>query len=341
MSPETSEFPPPQATDASSWQIELQRAFRRPADLLAFLDLPADAMGAWPANAGDFPLRVPRPYAARMRRRDPRDPLLLQVFPRFAESVETPQGRADPVGDLASLKGVGLLHKYQGRALLITTGACAVHCRYCFRRHFPYADASASRNDWNDALQRIRADDTIEEVILSGGDPLSMSDDKLGRLVRALDGIPHLKRLRLHTRQPIVLPARVDDALLAWLTGTRLQTVVVLHANHANEFDPAVNAACGKLRAAGAMLLNQSVLLSGVNDSVEALADLSLALMNSGALPYYLHLMDPVQGASHFDVDERMAQGLMQALAARLPGYLVPRLAREVPGASAKQVVAW
>ena len=234
----------------------------------------------------------------------------------------------------------GLLTKYQGRALLVATGACAVHCRYCFRRHFPYADANPRADGWRAALAAIAADPTIDEVILSGGDPLSLSDTRLSELVAALAALPQLKRLRIHTRQPVVLPERVDAALLAWLAPLRLQKVVVLHVNHAQELDASVADACAKLRDAGATLLNQSVLLRGVNDSVDALAALSERLFALGVLPYYLHQLDRVQGAAHFEVNDRTALALHAALTARLPGYLVPRLVREVAGAPAKQPIA-
>jgi EF-P beta-lysylation protein EpmB len=244
----------------------------------------------------------------------------------------------DPVGDLAARAAPGLLHKYRGRALLAMTGACAVHCRYCFRRHFPYADESAVR-DPAPALEHIARDAGIHEVILSGGDPLTLSDRRLADLVRSLATIPHLRRLRVHTRLPVVLPTRVTDACLAALTQTRLPCVVVVHANHANEIDEAVGAAFANMRAAGITLLNQSVLLRGVNDDADALAHLSEALFEAGALPYYLHALDKVAGAAHFEVGESRALAVMDALRVRLPGYLVPRLVREQAGAPFKLLI--
>jgi len=214
-----------------------------------------------------------------------------------------------------------------------------VHCRYCFRRHFPYADETARADDWREALDYLRADSSINEVILSGGDPLTLSDERLGTLVEALQGIPHIRRLRLHTRQPVVLPSRVDDGLLGWLTACSLQKVMVLHMNHAREMDDSLREACTKLKGAGVQLLNQSVLLKGVNDSAAALAELSEALFSAGVMPYYLNLLDPVAGAAHFDVPEARAIGLVAELRARLPGYLVPKLVREVPGAPSKMPV--
>lgn len=303
-------------------------------------------LGLEPAQIGlrpatrDFPLRVPRAYVARMQRGNPHDPLLRQVLPLTEEDRLVPGYGIDPVGDVAARAGSGILHKYHGRALVITTGACAIHCRYCFRRHFPYSEAQERAADWGNVLDYLARDKSIEEVILSGGDPLALSDRRLARLVQGLDQISHLKRLRIHTRLPIVLPERVDPALLAWLSATRLQPVMVVHANHAQELDPAVHAALGRLRRQGLHLLNQSVLLRGVNDSVAALQALSAHLFDAGVLPYYLHLLDRVQGAAHFDVPLAEAQALLGELATRLPGYLLPRLVREQAGAAAKQLVS-
>ena len=286
-----------------------------------------------------FPLRVPRGYVARMRPRDPADPLLRQVLPLATEDTLTPGFGKDPVGDLAALASPGVLHKYHGRALVVTTGACAIHCRYCFRRHFPYADAQGRGADWTPVLDYLAQDESREEVILSGGDPLALSDSRLATLTRELDQIPHLQRLRIHTRLPIVLPERVDAGLLAWLTTTRLKPVMVLHANHAQELDDNVSAALARLSHSGVYLLNQSVLLRGVNDSVTSLRTLSERLFACGVLPYYLHLLDRVQGAAHFEVQEAQARSLLQELGGQLPGYLLPRLVREQAGAAAKRLV--
>jgi EF-P beta-lysylation protein EpmB len=327
--------PPP------AWQRELAAAFTRPAELLDFLGLPADTPALDPAALRDFPLKVPRGYAARMRKNDPDDPLFRQVWIKPEEALDAPGFRDDAVGDLAKLKAGGIIHKYAGRALLIATGACAVNCRYCFRRHFPYSEALASRDHWSEATRELAADRSIREVILSGGDPLALSDDKLAELAQALEFIPHVKRLRIHTRVPVVLPERVDDALLAWLGRGRLRKIVVIHANHANELDAAVAMALARLRAAGATLLNQSVLLRGVNDRADALIQLSERLSDCGVMPYYLHMLDPVRGASHFDVPEVEARALMRAASAALPGYLVPKLVRENAGAPSKTALAW
>jgi EF-P beta-lysylation protein EpmB len=241
------------------------------------------------------------------------------------------------VGDTAAAAATGVLRKYRGRALLITTGACAVHCRYCFRRHFPYSEQAASRDGWAAALDAIARDATIDEVILSGGDPLSLDTPKLAQLTAGLARIPHLKRMRIHTRLPIVLPERVDDALLGWIDAMPWPVAVVVHANHANEFDGTVDAAMRRLRGTGAALLNQAVLLRDVNDSVDALAALSERAYVAGVLPYYLHQLDRVQGAVHFEVADATALALHAGLSSRLSGYLVPRLVREVAGDSGKR----
>jgi EF-P beta-lysylation protein EpmB len=284
-------------------------------------------------------MRVPRAYARRMRRGDPADPLLRQVLPLAAEREQTPGFSSDPVGEHAARRGAGVLHKYRGRALLITTGACAVHCRYCFRRHFPYTEAHAADNEWEDAVKVIAGDTTLREVILSGGDPLTLTTNRLARLVHKLEAIPHVSRLRLHTRLPIVLPARVEDSLLELLARGRLKSVLVVHANHPNEIDDEVAAALARLAGAGIALFNQAVLLRGVNDDAAALTELSEVLFEAGVTPYYLHLLDRVQGAAHFEVDIDTARALHRQLRENLPGYLVPQLVQEVAGEPFKQPV--
>jgi EF-P beta-lysylation protein EpmB len=275
-----------------------------------------------------------------MKPGDPHDPLLRQVLPVAAEGETVAGFTIDPLGELGPRAGNGLLQKYRGRVLLVTTGACAVHCRYCFRRHFPYARENAAAGRWAAALGALRGAPDVIEVILSGGDPLSLADARLAELAAGLAAIPHVRRLRIHTRQPIVLPERIDADFAAWLTPLPVEKIVVVHCNHPNEIDDTVRAALQRLRDCGATLLNQSVLLRGVNDSVSALEKLSEALFSCGVLPYYLHLLDRVQGAAHFDVPIGEATALMRGLAARLPGYLVPRLAREEPGRPAKTVLA-
>lgn len=257
-----------------------------------------------------------------MRRNDPTDPLLLQVLPQAAEHDQVEGFTVDAVGDMAAKAGQGILHKYEGRALLIASGSCAVNCRYCFRRHFPYGEEIAAAAHWHEALAHVRGDPTIRELILSGGDPLALATHKLEELSRGLADLPHVIRLRIHSRLPVVLPERIDDEFCDWLARLPLQKVVVLHANHANEIDANVDLACARLRAAGATVLNQSVLLRGINDDADALAALSERLFAAGVLPYYLHQLDRVQGAAHFEVSDSRALALVDALRTQLPGYL-------------------
>ncbi|NZA26758.1 EF-P beta-lysylation protein EpmB [Luteimonas sp. SJ-92] len=319
------------------WQQAWREAVRDPRELLALLGLEGTVPAMSDAAAAQFPLRVPRGFVARMRRGDPHDPLLRQVLPLDEELHPVPGFDLDAVGDGAARAGRGVIRKYRGRALLVSTGSCAVHCRYCFRRHFPYAKETAAAAGWDEALAAIRADRSIEEVILSGGDPLSLATPKLAELTDALARVPHVSRLRLHTRLPVVLPERVDDDLAAWLAALPWPVAVVIHANHASEFDAGVDEALAALRRAGAVLLNQAVLLRGVNDSVEALAALGTRGFAAGVLPYYLHQLDRVAGAAHFEVPDRRALALHAALRERQSGFLVPRLVREVAGDASKR----
>ncbi|WP_043290460.1 EF-P beta-lysylation protein EpmB [Pseudoxanthomonas spadix] len=330
---------PPAPLQPGGWQQALRQAVREPAELLQLLGLESVALQVSSQAAAQFPLRVPRGFIARMRHGDAHDPLLRQVLPLDAELRVLPGFGLDAVGDAAARSATGVIQKYDGRALLVATGSCAIHCRYCFRRHFPYGEETAARDHWAQAIARIGADDTIDEVILSGGDPLSLSTPKLAELTDALATVPHLKRLRIHSRLPVVLPERVDAALLQWLSALPWPVTVVVHANHANELDARVDAALAALRGAGALLLNQAVLLRGVNDSVQALADLSTRGLAAGVLPYYLHQLDRVQGVAHFEVDDATALALHAQLAARLSGYLVPRLVREIPGDTGKRAL--
>lgn len=320
----------------SRWQDEMADAITSPEALVAALGLDPQLLTAAHAAAAGFRLRVPRSYVARMRPGDAHDPLLRQILPVAQELEEVADYGIDPVGEHAALRAPGLLQKYHGRALIITTSACAVHCRYCFRREFPYSEQTGDAPRWSAALEEIARDGSLEEIILSGGDPLSLSDARLTSLTDALTAIPHVRRLRIHTRQPVVLPSRVDDGLVGWLATLRLPMVFVLHANHPNEIDAEVRAACARLRASGVTLLNQSVLLNGVNDDAGVLAELSRRLFEAGVLPYYLHVLDRVRGAAHFEIAESHARRIAGELSARLPGYLVPRLVREVYGAPAK-----
>lgn len=321
---------------ARPWQQVLADAVTDPFELCQMLGLdPALALSARQA-AADFSLRVPRSFIARMRRGDRHDPLLLQVLPVAEEAHAAAGFGVDPIGELAARVAPGVLHKYRGRVLLVATGACAVHCRYCFRRHFPYETDAAPAHGWQRALDYVRGDGSISEVILSGGDPLSLSTRRLAQLGSALRQIPHVRRLRIHTRYPVVLPERIDASLLGWLRELPLQKVMVIHANHAQELDARVAAACSDLRASGTVLLNQTVLLAGINDTLAALRQLSERLFAIGVLPYYLHVLDKVAGAAHFEVGTAAALRLHRELAAELPGYLVPRLVRDESGAASK-----
>jgi len=320
----------------ADWRQLWREAVTDAHELLALLELEhlADELPA--ADAG-FRLRVPRGFVARMRRGDRHDPLLLQVLPQLAELEAVAGFVDDAVGDLDARAASGVLHKYEGRALLIASGTCAINCRYCFRRHFPYSEELAAAQQWREALAYLHREESISELILSGGDPLALSTGKLAELSAGLADIAHVRRVRIHSRLPVVLPERIDDSLLGWLADLPQQKVVVLHANHANEFDHGVDAACARLRACGAILLNQSVLLRGINDDVETLAALSERMFAAGVLPYYLHQLDRVQGTAHFEVGDAEATALIEALRARLPGYLVPRLVREVAGDTGKR----
>jgi len=321
------------------WRALLRDAVRDPEELARLLELPAGALGANDPGADRFPLLVPRGFVARMRKGDLQDPLLRQVLPTSLEAAIVPGFGPDPVGEQA-LAHAGSLGKYSGRALLITTGACPVHCRYCFRREFPYAEQTAARANWEPALTAIAAMPDVREVILSGGDPLSLDNERLGRLVAGIAALPTVRTLRLHTRFPVVLPERVDRGLVDLLASTRLETVVVVHANHPAEIDDTVAAAAARLKPVTNALLNQSVLLAGVNDDVETLRLLGERLLGCGIVPYYLHLLDRVAGAAHFEVAEHEAVALVEALRRRVPGYLVPKLVRERAGELSKTSVA-
>ena len=317
----------------ADWRAALRDAIRDPDALQARCGA-SPASGPAVAEAHRrFPVLVPPAYAAAIETGG--SALLRQVAPDPQELADTPGFTTDPVGDLAAATGPGVIHKYHGRVLLITTGACAIHCRYCFRRHFPYAAELAARDDWSQALAYLAADPSIREVILSGGDPLTLGTAKLKRLTDRLAALPHVRRIRIHTRIPCVLPERIDPPLLAWLAALEQQRVVVVHANHPAEL-AAAGDALGALREAGAILLNQSVLLRGVNDDLDTLVDLQEAAFEFGVLPYYLHLLDPVAGGAHFLVSDERAQDLMHGMRQRLPGFLVPRLVRELQGAPYK-----
>ncbi len=321
------------------WQQRWREAIRDPRELLRQLGLDPVELGVSDEAAGQFAVRVPQGFAARMRHGDRHDPLLRQVLPITDELRIVPGFSLDAVGDGAAKKATGVIQKYRGRALLVTTGSCAINCRYCFRRHFDYGTENAAREGWRDAVDAIAQDPDIDEVILSGGDPLSLATHKLVELTQALRQIPHLRRLRIHSRLPVVLPERVDDELVQWLDSLPWPVAFVIHANHANEFDASVDAAMARLREAGATLLNQAVLLRGVNDSIEALQALSERSFAAGVLPYYLYQVDRVEGVAHFEVDDDIAKDLHAQLTARLSGYLVPKLVREISGDTSKRPV--
>ncbi|WP_116368353.1 EF-P beta-lysylation protein EpmB [Parahaliea mediterranea] len=328
------------AAAPADWREQLRSVISDGASLLRALNLSPEQVGMSAAACRDFPLKVPRAFVQRMRTGDPADPLLRQVLASADELTPAPGFGTDPTGEIGGANPrAGIIHKYRGRLLLVVASGCAVNCRYCFRRHFPYADNRNSRREWQQALDYVRQDSSISEVILSGGDPLVAEDDHLAALCQDIAAIAHVKRLRIHSRLPIVLPDRITPPLLDALTPPGLQSVMVVHCNHANELDHSVAAAFSRIRERGMTLLNQAVLLAGVNDSADALAELSEALFQRGALPYYLHLLDRVQGAAHFEVNEQRARELHGAITARLPGYLVPRLVREIAGEPAKTVL--
>lgn len=326
------------ASKVALWQRELAAAVRDPQALLRLLDLPDGNTSSKAAQ--QFRLLAPHSYIARMKKGDWHDPLLRQVLPLDDELQVVEGFNHDPVGDQHSVVADGVLHKYHGRVLLVTTGACAVHCRYCFRRHFPYSESNPVKAEWEGALAYIRANPDVREVILSGGDPLTLADERLAVLFRQLRDMPQITRVRFHTRLPVVLPSRIDAGFLQLLHEIPQQTVMVIHANHAQELvADDVRQALTALRAAGVTLLNQAVLLRGVNDSVQAQVDLSESLFAHGVMPYYLHLLDRVAGAAHFEVAETEAVRLLETLRKRLPGFLVPKLVREVAGEKAKMPV--
>ena len=321
---------------ALEWKQSLGNLLRDPEELCDLLDLQGDDRANVKAACGEFPLRIPRPYLSRIKPGDLQDPLLLQALPQAAELTETLGYVSDPLEEAEFTPVQGLLHKYHGRVLVVLNGSCAIHCRYCFRRHFPYQEHQISAQHWQDILQYIASDDSINEVILSGGDPLTCNDKILAKRCEDLAEIPHIKTLRLHTRLPIMIPKRIDEVCLSWMKASRLQIVMVIHCNHAQEIDAEVQGVLEDLANAGVVLLNQSVLLRGINDSVEALEALSRRLFECRVLPYYLHLLDKVQGAAHFDVAEPEARQLRDELSARVAGYLVPRFVRELANEDSK-----
>lgn len=318
------------------WQRSLAEAIRSHRDLADRLQLPQEITEPTAAANKDFSLLVPESFLRRMRLGDLDDPLLRQVLPMLDEELDVPGFIDDALDEAQFREAPGLLHKYAGRALLVLTGACAIHCRYCFRRHYPYSQEPKRLDDWEPAFAAIEQDASIHEILLSGGDPLMLTDERLTAVVRRLEQIPHLRRLRLHTRLPIVLPNRVTWELIELLTSSRLTPIVVVHANHPHELVADCELSLKQLTQAGLMVLNQAVLLRGVNDSVEVLQELSERLIDLGIKPYYLHQLDRVVGAAHFEVPEETGLALVAELRKRLPGYAVPQYVREVPGEAFK-----
>lgn len=324
---------------SSDWHRSLAMAIRDPDVLIDELGLSPDLKPAALAAARLFPLLVPLSFVRRMRLGDPDDPLLRQVLPLGDECEVVPGFTHDPVDDSTFRIAPGLLRKYSSRALMISTGSCAVHCRYCFRRQYPYGDEPKRWDDWQPAFDALAADPQIDEVILSGGDPLMLTDSRLETLIDRLSEIPHLRRLRIHSRLPIVLPDRVTDELLAIVTQTRLTPIFVVHANHAAEIVDDCADALRKLVRGGVTTLNQAVLMRGVNDSIEAQRALCLSLVDVGVLPYYLHQLDRVAGAAHFEVPLEVGRSIVRELRTCLPGYAVPRFVQERPGEPNKTVL--
>jgi EF-P beta-lysylation protein EpmB len=318
------------------WLSQLADVITDPDELLRLLNVDADEnLLAGREAKRLFPLRVPRAFAARMQKGNPNDPLLLQVLTSQQEFVAAPGFSTDPLEEQHSVVP-GLLHKYRNRALLLVKGGCAVNCRYCFRRHFPYADNQGNKRNWQTALDYIVAHPELDEIIFSGGDPLMAKDNELTWLIDALEAIPHIKRLRIHSRLPIVIPARITDTLTARFANSSLQILLVNHINHTQEIDDEFRLAMRKLKRAGVTLLNQSVLLRDVNDNAQTLAKLSNALFDAGVMPYYLHVLDKVQGAAHFMVSDDEARAIMRELLTLVSGYMVPKLAREIGGEPSK-----
>lgn len=314
---------------SKDWQLALKTMLRSVEALCEYVGVAIEDLEKAQLAHKDFPVRVPTAYADQIEKGNLHDPLLLQVLPQTAELIETSGFVEDPLNEAAFNKTPGLIHKYHGRVLFITSPSCAINCRYCFRRHFPYQDNNPNMAQWQQALDYIRADNSIQEVILSGGDPLSASDDYLNKLIQAIATIPHVRWLRLHSRLPVVIPQRVTDNLLNLLTATRLQTSVVLHINHANELSTDVAEAIHLLQQRHIRVLNQSVLLRGINDDVSSHKQLLEKLHQHRVQAYYLHLLDPVKGAAHFLVDDEKALTLYEQLRQEVPGFMLPRLARE------------
>lgn len=322
------------AVEVPSWKEILSNAISSPKILSEYLNIPLSSISD-PANE-DFKLFVPEPYLQRIEKENVDDPLLKQILPAHQETLSSQGYSKDPLSEESYNAIPGLIHKYKSRVLLVSGATCAINCRYCFRRHFPYSENRLSKEQWSQSIDYIYQHPELNEVILSGGDPLVNNDKQLQWLTSKLCDIPHIKRLRIHTRLPVVIPQRVDDSLLRWLSALPLQKVMVLHINHPNELDNEVREAIQKIKATGTLILNQSVLLAGINDNAEILSRLSESLFDAGAMPYYLHRLDKIEGAAHFDLPQARIKEIYTHLLAMLPGYLVPKLVAEIPHRASK-----
>ena len=335
----------PNTTETHHWSDELKLAVRDPLALCQQLNINPQHLAGGIAGLKEgqklFKTLVPQAFINLMEKGNPQDPLLLQVLPLGAENLSPAGFVTDPLQEQAYNPLPGLIHKYTSRVLLTTSGACAVNCRYCFRRHFPYAENSLTNSGSEAILNYLKAHPKVNEIIFSGGDPLATPDSRLAARIKQLETLPQLKRLRIHTRLPVVIPSRINQELLNWLTATRLKVIMVLHINHAQEIGTELTQALKALKQAGVVLLNQSVLLKGINDQASILADLSEALFAEDIMPYYLHALDPVAGAAHFAVDDKQARQIYAELLAELPGFLVPKLVREYPNQPAKTPLGW
>ena len=323
----------------SDWKAELSNCVSSTDELLNQLGLKPEDLNATEQAASKFPIKVPQPFVQLMEYGNPNDPLLKQVLPITSELQVDRNFSTDPVGESSFNPVPGIVHKYRNRVLMIISPNCAINCRYCFRRHFPYDDNRQSKQQWLKALDYLKTKPEINEVIYSGGDPLAANDNFLRWLTGEIESIKHIKRLRIHTRLPVVIPSRIDDQLLNWLSNTRLKPTLVLHINHANEIDTALSQGVNQLTQAGILVLNQSVLLKGINDNSHQLIYLSEKLFDAGIMPYYLHMLDPVQGASHFDVPEAQAVEIFNQIQSQLPGFLVPKLVQERAGETSKSLI--
>lgn len=330
---------PLQSVKDITWQQLLAGSKLSTEELCARFKLPYSSDSGTIQAHTQFPLRVPEPYLQRIEVGNPNDPLLLQILPQAQEMQVQPGYSSDPLAENENNPIAGLVHKYKSRALVILSGGCAINCRYCFRRHFPYEDNQLGSAQWQTILHYLEQDKDINEVIFSGGDPLATPDKRIRGFIKDLEKIPHIKRLRIHSRLPIVIPQRITDEFISLLSESRLQAIMVVHANHGNEINDEVGNALSRLNHAGITTLNQSVLLKGVNDSADALIALSERLFEFNTLPYYLHLLDKVQGSSHFEVEDMVAKKLILELQANLPGYLVPKLVREEPNKPSKTLI--